>query len=147
MAMRIGGSYGTAIAYGFTVPKNKSMQEKIAEKQEMEQRSGDISDLPEKQQQPETERTTGESQNFSNVNELTAYLRENFKVVSGGMASISSKYLQKCLTDSDSREQFLILCRRQMKNTPIARTKLASWGCRLQLTTTARFHPSPAKRR
>lgn len=105
MAMRIGGSYGTAMAYGFTVPKDKSMQEKLAEKQEMEQRSEDVSDLPEKQQSPKTDRAADESQNFGSVDELIAYLRENFKVVSGGMADISSKYLQKCLTDSDSREQ------------------------------------------
>lgn len=106
MAMRIGGNYGTVLAYGFTPAKKEARQEKLAEKQEMAQRSEDISDLPEKQQQPEAERAaTGEGQNFGSVEELTAYLRENFKVVSGGMASISSKYLQKCLTDSDSREQ------------------------------------------
>lgn len=104
MAMRIGGNYGTAMAYGFTTPKNKTAQEKTAEKPEVEQRSEDISELPEKQQ-PETVRAAGEGQNFGSVDELTRYLRENFKVVSGGMTSISSKYLKKCLTDSDSREQ------------------------------------------
>lgn len=104
MAMRIGGNYGTAMAYGFTAPKNKAAQEKTAEKPEVEQRSEDISELPEKQQ-PETVRTAGEGQNFGSVDELTRYLRDNFKVVSGGMTSISSKYLKKCLTDSDSREQ------------------------------------------
>lgn len=105
MAMRIGGSYGTVMAYGFTPAKKEARQENLTEKQEMAQREEDIFDLPEKQQQSEIERTTGEGQNFSSVDELTAYLRENFRVVSGGMASISSKYLQKCLTDSDSREQ------------------------------------------
>lgn len=105
MAMRIGGNYGTAMAYGFTPAKKEDRQEKLAEKQERSQRSEDISDLPEKNQLPEIERTTGESQDFGSVEELIAYLRENFKVVSGGMTSISSKYLQKCLTDSDSRDQ------------------------------------------
>jgi len=33
---------------------------------------------------------------------LTSYLRDNFKVYSGGMTRISGRFLQKCLTDTDS---------------------------------------------
>ncbi|BAL83655.1 hypothetical protein SELR_19470 [Selenomonas ruminantium subsp. lactilytica TAM6421] len=40
---------------------------------------------------------------FANTNELTKYLQENFSMVKAGMAKISGKYLQKCLTDEESR--------------------------------------------
>ena len=50
-------------------------------------------------------KATGKSPDFGNVDELNDYLRSNYQVVSGGMTSISGKYLQKCLTDSESRER------------------------------------------
>lgn len=49
--------------------------------------------------------------NFGSVDELTKYLRESFNVVNGGMTSISSKYLKKCLTDSDSCERLFDILR------------------------------------
>lgn len=45
----------------------------------------------------------GKSPNFASTNELTKYLQENFSMVKSGMAKISGKYLQKCLTDEESR--------------------------------------------
>nr|ABC18247.1 unknown [Selenomonas ruminantium]ABC18252.1 unknown [Selenomonas ruminantium]ABC18257.1 unknown [Selenomonas ruminantium] len=45
----------------------------------------------------------GKSPNFASTNELTKYLQENFSMVKAGMAKISGKYLQKCLTDEESR--------------------------------------------
>ncbi|WP_303841308.1 DUF6033 family protein [Selenomonas ruminantium] len=42
---------------------------------------------------------------FNNTNELTNYLRENFNIVGAGMAKISGKFLQKCLTDEESRQK------------------------------------------
>ena len=45
----------------------------------------------------------GKSPNFDSTNELTKYLQENFSMVKAGMAKISGKYLQKCLTDEESR--------------------------------------------
>ena len=53
----------------------------------------------------ENTKVTGKSPEFKNTNELTKYLRDNFKVVGAGMAKISSKYLQKCLTDEESRHK------------------------------------------
>ena len=50
-------------------------------------------------------KVTGKSPDFGNVDELNDYLRSNYQVVSGGMTSISGKYLQKCLTDIESRER------------------------------------------
>ncbi len=42
---------------------------------------------------------------FNNTNELTNYLRENFNIVGAGMAKISGKFLQKCLTDEEIRQK------------------------------------------
>lgn len=48
---------------------------------------------------------TGKSPAFKDTNELANYLRENFQVYSGGMTKISGKFLQKCLTDEESRNK------------------------------------------
>ena len=50
-------------------------------------------------------KVTGKSPNFKDTNELTNYLRENFSIVGAGMAKISGKFLQKCLTDEESRQK------------------------------------------
>ena len=42
---------------------------------------------------------------FANKNELYKYLQGSFEVVKGGMASISGKFLQKCVTDEESRNR------------------------------------------
>ena len=42
---------------------------------------------------------------FANKDELYKYLQGSFEVVKGGMASISGKYLQKCVTDEESRNR------------------------------------------
>ncbi|WP_407397629.1 DUF6033 family protein [Anaerovibrio sp.] len=56
-------------------------------------------------------KVAGTSQAFKNIDELNAYLWDNYQVVSGGMTSISSKYLQKCLTDDDSRNRLFDILR------------------------------------
>ncbi len=45
------------------------------------------------------------SSGFANKDELYKYLQGNYDIVKGGMASISGKFLQKCLTDEDSRNR------------------------------------------
>lgn len=42
---------------------------------------------------------------FANKDELYKYLQGSFEVVKGGMASISGKFLQKCVTDEASRNR------------------------------------------
>lgn len=42
---------------------------------------------------------------FANKDELYKYLQGSFEVVKGGMASISGKFLQKCVTDEESRNR------------------------------------------
>ena len=42
---------------------------------------------------------------FADKDELYKYLQGSFEVVKGGMASISGKYLQKCVTDEESRNR------------------------------------------
>ena len=42
---------------------------------------------------------------FSNVNELTKYLRENFSSVKEGATSISSKYLHDCLKNDEKQQK------------------------------------------
>lgn len=56
-------------------------------------------------------KASGTSQAFKNIDELSDYLRDNYQVVSGGMTSISSKYLKKCLTDEDSRNRLFDILR------------------------------------
>lgn len=56
-------------------------------------------------------KVAGTSQAFKNIDELNAYLWDDYQVVSGGMTSISSKYLQKCLTDDDSRNRLFDILR------------------------------------
>jgi len=56
-------------------------------------------------------KAAGTSQAFKNIDELSDYLRDNYQVVSGGMTSISSKYLKKCLTDDDSRNRLFDILR------------------------------------
>ncbi len=48
-----------------------------------------------------TEKAAG----FANKDELYKYLQGSFEVVKGGMASISGKFLQKCVTDEKSRNR------------------------------------------
>ncbi|SEH25565.1 DUF6033 family protein [Selenomonas sp. KH1T6] len=45
------------------------------------------------------------SSGFANKDELYKYLQGNYDIVKGGMASISGKFLQKCLTDEESRNR------------------------------------------
>ena len=42
---------------------------------------------------------------FANKDELYQYLQGSFEVVKGGMASISGRFLQKCVTDEESRSR------------------------------------------
>lgn len=42
---------------------------------------------------------------FATKNELYKYLQGNYDIVKGGMASISGKFLQKCVTDEESRNR------------------------------------------
>ena len=42
---------------------------------------------------------------FSNVNEFTKYLRENYSSVKEGATSISSKYLRDCLKDDEKQQK------------------------------------------
>ena len=42
---------------------------------------------------------------FSNVNEFTKYLSENFSSVKEGATSISSKYLRDCLKDDEKQQK------------------------------------------
>ena len=48
---------------------------------------------------------TANNTDFKDTNELANYLWENFQVYSGGMTKISGKFLQKCLTDEESRNK------------------------------------------
>ena len=45
------------------------------------------------------------SADFSNVNEFSKYLRDNFNIVKSGQAAISNKYLRECLNDKDKRQK------------------------------------------
>jgi len=51
------------------------------------------------------EDTVEGSQTFKTVDDLSKYLYENFDIVKGGMAEISSKYLKECLQDEDKRQR------------------------------------------
>jgi hypothetical protein len=46
---------------------------------------------------------------FANKDELYKYLQGSFEVVKGGMASISGKFLQKCVTDEESRNRLFYI--------------------------------------
>ncbi|WP_026760709.1 DUF6033 family protein [Selenomonas ruminantium] len=50
-------------------------------------------------------KATKDKKSFRNTNELYVHLREKFNVVHAGMTKIYEKYLQKCLTDEESRNQ------------------------------------------
>ena len=51
--------------------------------------------------------TAKEGLSFASKNELYKYLQGSFEIVKGGMASISGKFLEKCLTDEESRNKLL----------------------------------------
>lgn len=57
--------------------------------------------LPKKQ----TKKSTKDKNAFRNTNDLYVHLREKFNVVNAGMTKISGKFLQKCLTDEESRSK------------------------------------------
>ncbi len=57
--------------------------------------------LPKKQ----TKKSTKDKNTFRNTNDLYVHLREKFNVVNAGMTKISGKFLQKCLTDEESRSK------------------------------------------
>ena len=48
-----------------------------------------------------------EGLSFASKDELYKYLQGSFEIVKGGMASISGKFLEKCLTDEESRNKLL----------------------------------------
>ena len=50
---------------------------------------------------------THTEQNFADIKGLSAYLRDNFAVVKGGMANISAKYLRECLADGEKQRKLL----------------------------------------
>ena len=55
-----------------------------------------------------TKKATGKEKKksaFADVKEFSRHLAENFAVVKGGMAKISSRYLRDCLTDEDKRQK------------------------------------------
>ena len=55
----------------------------------------------------EAEKEKSNSLSFADVNELSKYLFQNYDVVKGGMANISSKYLRDSLKDSDKLSSLL----------------------------------------
>ncbi|MBE6075012.1 MAG: hypothetical protein E7202_10950 [Selenomonas ruminantium] len=48
-------------------------------------------------------KAVGKGLDFASTDELNKYLQDSFGLVKAGMAKISGKYLQKCLTDEQSR--------------------------------------------
>lgn len=52
-----------------------------------------------------TKKSSKEKKSFRNTNELYVHLREKYNIVNAGMAKISGKFLQKCLTDEESRHK------------------------------------------
>lgn len=99
MPVKISGSYVSEAAYSFAQAQVKDKEENNGIMKSLAEK------FPNLKFRVGTKPFSSPDKKFNNTNELTNYLRENFNIVGAGMAKISGKFLQKCLTDEESRQK------------------------------------------